>query len=395
MNDVSVQSPLAHQIVDAVRTVVGPGPVALHEPHFAGNEWIYLKECLDSTYVSSVGRFVDRFEADLATYTGAKYAVAVVNGTAALHVALRLAGVQPGDEVLIPALTFVATANAVSYCGAVPHFVDSEERTLGLDPRALREYLTSVAERRAGTCVHRQTGQVIRAVVPVHAFGHPVDIDGLLAVVHDFHLVMIEDAAESLGSFYQGVHTGTSGLMGTLSFNGNKTITTGGGGAILTNDAQVARRAKHLTTTARVSHRWEYRHDEVGYNYRLPNLNAALGCAQLEQLPGLLDAKRRLYERYAKAFAAVSGVHLLAEPEGCRSNYWLQTLLLEKQCAGEREVILTVSNDAGIMTRPIWILNHRLPAFHASPRMPLSVAESLEQRVVNVPSSAQLAMESL
>lgn len=394
MNDVSAESPLAHQIVDAIRAVVGPGPVALHEPCFAGNEWIYLKECLDTTYVSSVGKFVDRFEADLAAYTGAKYTVAVVNGTAALHAALRIAGVRPSDEVLIPALTFVATTNAASYCGAVPHFVDSEERTLGLDPRALREYLTSIAELRAGACVNRQSGQVIRAVVPMHAFGHPVDMDGLLAVVHDFHLVMIEDAAESLGSFYQGVHTGTSGLMGTLSFNGNKTITTGGGGAILTNDAQVARRAKHLTTTARVPHRWDYRHDEVGYNYRLPNLNAALGCAQLEQLPGLVDAKRRLYQRYATAFAAVSGVHLVAEPEGCRSNYWLQTLLLEKRNAGEREAILTASNDAGITTRPAWILNHRLPAFHASPRMPLCVAESLEQRVINLPSSAQLAVES-
>jgi perosamine synthetase len=394
LNDVSATSPLARQIVAALRTVVGPGPVVLHEPLFAGNEWTYLKECLDSTFVSSVGKFVDRFEANLAAYTGAKHAIAVVNGTAALHVALRLAGVQPSEEVLVPALTFVATTNAISYCGAVPHFVDSEERTLGLDPRALREYLTSIAEVRAGVCVNRQTGRVIRAVVPMHTFGHPVDLDGLLALVHDFRLALIEDAAESLGSLYRGVPTGTAGLMGTLSFNGNKTITTGGGGAIITNDTQLARHAKHLTTTAKVPHRWEYRHDEVGYNYRMPNLNAALGCAQLEQLPGLVAAKRRLYQRYATAFATVSGVRLMAEPAGCQSNYWLQTLLLEKSHAGEREAILTASNDAGIMTRPIWILNHRLPAFQDSPRMPLPVAESLEQRVVNVPSSAQLGIES-
>jgi perosamine synthetase len=395
VNEVSVHSALARNIVNAVRTVVGPGPVALHEPHFGGNEWTYLKECLDSTYVSSVGKFVDRFEMELAAYTGAKHAVAVVNGTAALHIALRLAGVSPGDEVLIPALTFVATANAVSYCGAVPHFVDSEERTLGLDPGALREYLVSIVERRTGACVNRHTGKVIRAVVPMHVFGHPVDIEGLLAIAHDFGLVMIEDAAESLGSRYHNAHTGTFGLMGTLSFNGNKTITTGGGGAILTNDALLARHAKHLTTTAKIPHRWEYRHDEVGYNYRLPNLNAALGCAQLEQLETLVDAKRRLHVRYAAVFEPVPGLRLSAEPAGCRSNYWLQTLLLDQAQIPARNAVLTLSCDEGFMMRPVWTLNHRLPAYSNSPRMPLAVAESLEQRIVNLPSSAQLAMDSL
>jgi perosamine synthetase len=387
------QSVCAQRILDALRSAVGPGPLALHEPHFAGNEWLYLKECLDSSYVSSVGRFVDRFEGELVACTGAKHAIAVVNGTAALHVALRLAGVEANDEVLVPAVTFVATPNAVSYCAAIPHFVDSEERTLGMDARALREYLTHATERRAGVCVNRRTGRAIRALVPMHVFGHPVDIDGLLAVARDFSLAMVEDAAESLGSLYHGVHTGTFGLLGTLSFNGNKTITTGGGGAILTNDARLARAAKHLTTTAKVPHRWEYRHDEVGFNYRLPNLNAALGCAQLEQLPGLLAAKRRLYERYAAAFAAVPGLRLLAEPSGCRSNYWLQTLLLEPSLAGERDEVLALSNDAGFMTRPVWVLGHRLPAFSGSPSMPLRVAESLEQRLINVPSSAQLVME--
>ncbi len=381
---------MARQIIDAVRTVVGPGPVALHEPHFGGNEWLYVKECLDSTYVSSVGKFVDRFEAELAAYTGAKYAVAVVNGTAALHVAMRLAGVVSGDEVLIPSLTFVATANAVTYCGAIPHFVDSEERTLGLDPHALRDYLRSAAEIRSGLCVNRATGRVIRSLVPMHAYGHPIDIEGALGVAQDFHLALIEDAAESLGSTVRGRHTGTFGLMGTLSFNGNKTVTTGGGGAILSNDVALAARAKHLTTTARMPHRWEYRHDEIGYNYRLPNINAALGCAQLEQLPEFLKAKRHLFERYRTAFAEVSQMRIVSEPEGCRSNYWLQTLLLDESVCAERDSVLAAANDAGLMTRPAWSLLHRLAPYIACPKMELPVAESLDRRIINLPSSASL-----
>lgn len=385
-------SGVALEIVAAIRAVIGDGPAVLHEPRFAGNEWLYLKECLDSTFVSSVGHFVDRFEAELAAFTGARHCIAVCNGTAALHVALLLAGVNDGDEVLLPALTFAATTNAVAYCRAVPHFLDSEERTLGLDAHAAREYLAGTTELRGGVCVNRKTGRAIRAIVPMHAFGHPVDLDAMLALARDYHLVVVEDAAESLGSYYQGRHTGTFGTLGTLSFNGNKTITTGGGGAVLTDDATLARRAKHLTTTAKLPHRWEYRHDELGYNYRLPNLNAALGCAQLEQLPTLLAAKRRLNERYASAFAAVRGVRLLREPEGSRSNYWLQTLLLDREHESERDEVLGATNDAGFMTRPIWVLNHRLHQFQTAPRMPLSVAESLERRVVNIPSSAQLAL---
>jgi len=392
--DSDARAALPRRVVDAVRSVIGGANVALHEPYFAGNEWTYLKECLDSTFVSSVGKFVDRFEAELAAFTGAKHCVAVVNGTAALHVALQLGGVRPGDEVLAPTLTFVATTNAISYCGAVPHFVDSEERTLGLDPRATRDWLRSAAEVRGDVCVNRATGRAIRAVVPMHAFGHPADIDGLLALARDFRLALIEDAAESLGSTYRGVHTGTFGTFGTLSFNGNKTITTGGGGALLTNDAALAKRAKHLTTTAKLPHRWEFRHDEVGYNYRLPNLNAALGCAQLEQLPRFLEAKRRLFERYETAFAGMAGVRHVAEPAECRSNYWLQTLLLDPATEDLRDAVLAATNDAGVMTRPAWQLNHRLPAFADCPRMPLPVAESLERRIVNIPSSAQLALES-
>jgi aminotransferase in exopolysaccharide biosynthesis len=381
---------LPEQVVRAIREAVGAAPAMLHEPSFKGNEWLYLKECLDSTFVSSVGKFVDRFELDLARFTGAKHAVAVVNGTAALHIALKLAGVTTGDEVLIPALTFVATANAVTYCNSTPHFVDSEERTLGIDAGKLRDYLAHHTEQRGGHCINRATGSVIRALVPMHTFGHPVDLDALLAVARDFNLVIVEDAAESLGSTYHGQHTGTFGLMGTLSFNGNKTITTGGGGAILTNDATLARHAKHLTTTAKLPHAWEYRHDEIAYNYRLPNLNAALGCAQLEQLPNMLTAKRALFARYQAAFFSVQGVALVAEPEQCQSNYWLQTLLLDGDRANQRDPILAATNAAGCMTRPAWILMHELPQFMACPRMDLTMALSLSQRLINIPSSSSL-----
>lgn len=388
----STAPPLAEQIILAIRAVVGARPAVLHEPSFAGNEWLYLKECLDSTFVSSVGKFVDRFEADLAAFTGAKHAVAVVNGTSALHIALKLAGVRANDEVLIPALTFAATANAVTYCGATPHLVDSEERTLGVDAAKLRNYLVNHTEKLDGQRVNRATGRVIRALVPMHVFGHPADMDGLLAVAHDFNLALIEDAAESLGSYYHHRHTGNFGLMGILSFNGNKTITTGGGGAILTDDAELARHAKHLTTTAKVPHAWEYRHDEIGYNYRMPNLNAALGCAQLEQLPTMLAEKRELFQRYQAAFAPLMGVKLMAEPEQCQSNYWLQTLLLDAEHASQRDSILKATNDAGVMTRPAWILMHNLTPFKDCPRMDLTVAQLLSQRLINIPSSAHLVL---
>jgi perosamine synthetase len=383
---------LADLVLAALREITGPAAVALHEPLFVGNEWKYLKECLDTTLVSSVGPFVDRFEADLAAFTGARHAVAVVNGTAALQVALQLVGVRPGDEVLVPALTFAATANSVAHCGATPHFVESEERTLGIDPHALRDYLQRSTEQRGGVCVNRATGRVIRALVPMHTFGHPVDLDATLAVARDHGLPVVEDAAESLGSYYHGQHTGTFGAIGTLSFNGNKTITCGGGGAILTDDPELARRAKHLTTTAKLPHRWEYRHDQVGYNYRMPNLNAALGCAQLEQLPMLLDAKRRLHNRYAETLRPIAGVRLVTEPEGCHSNYWLQAIVLDAELAAERDVILAATNDVGVMTRPSWALMHYMPHFAACPRMSMPVAESLEARLINIPSSAQLAL---
>ena len=381
---------LANQVIEAIRSVVGSGPKALHEPTFSGNEWDYLKECLDSTFVSSVGKFVDRFEYGLAQYTGAKYVVATVNGTAALHIALKLAGVMQDDEVLIPALTFVATANAVAYCNATPHFVDSEESTLGIDVAKLRGYLLDHTSIIAGQCVNTVSGRIIRAVVPMHTFGHPVDMDRLIDLASEFKLAVVEDAAESLGSTYKGKHTGTLGRLGALSFNGNKTITTGGGGAILTNESELARRARHLTTTAKLTHAWEYRHDEVGYNYRMPNINAALGCAQLEQLPQLLKSKRDLFSRFQSAFNKVDGARLMSEPIGCSSNYWLQTIILSAENSEHRDAILAATNNAGYMTRPTWVLMNELEQFSSMPSMDLSGAQSLSERVINIPSSAYL-----
>lgn len=389
--ELSQSADLGAAIVDALGEALGPRKADLHAPVFAGNEWAYLKDCLDSTFVSSVGAYVDRFERDLAEFTGSAHAVAVVNGTAALHVALLLAGVERGDEVLVPALTFAATANAVSYCGAIPHFVDSEDGTLGVDPVALDNWLSFKAEKTGGGIVNRDTGRVIRAIVPMHTFGHPCDMDGLLAVARKYGLAIVEDAAESLGSYYHGRHTGTFGLLGTLSFNGNKTLTTGGGGAILTDDADLARRAKFITTTAKRPHKWEYVHDEVGFNYRMPNLNAALGCAQLEQLPGFLRSKRALHEKYGAAFAGLGAVRLVTEPAGSSSNYWLQALKLQSIDMQLRDSILEQTNAAGYMTRPVWKLMHGLRQFEACPRAPLDVAERLEKTLINIPSGAGLA----
>jgi len=378
---------LSSQIIHAVRSVVGPGKVMLHEPRFNGNEYKYLKECLDSTFVSSVGKYVEQFERSLEDYTGAKFAVTVVNGTAALHVALSLAGVKAYDEVLLPSLTFVATANAVTYLNAIPHFIDCEEQTLGIDPEALRDYLKYNTEIVNGQCINRHTGNVIRAVVPMHTFGHPANIEAILAVSNDFYLTVVEDASESLGSYLHGRHTGTFGLIGTLSFNGNKTITTGGGGALLTNNREISLRAKHITTTAKIPHRWRYDHDEIGFNYRLPNLNAALGCAQLEQLEGYLQKKRSLFNSYKSSFQNITGLKLFEEPRGSRSNYWLQCILLDKNMGYQLDNILSATNDDGLMTRPLWTLMHKLPMYSKFPRAPLPVSESLSSRIINIPSS--------
>lgn len=383
---------LEDQVLEAIVKVVGPSPVKLHEPTFDGNEWNYVKECLDSTYVSSVGKFVDKFESDLVDFTGAKYAISVVSGTAALHIALKLSGVVENDEVLVPALTFVATANAVTYCNAVPHFVDSEENTLGMDAEKLREYLKNITKQKNGLCINISTGRVIRAMVPMHTFGHPVNIDGLIAVSKDFNIELIEDAAESLGSYFQGKHTGTFGQFGTLSFNGNKIITTGGGGAILTNNESLARRAKHITTVAKVPHSWEFSHDEIGYNYRMPNINAALGCAQLEQISSKIKFKRDLFKKYKSEFSKIAGIKLFEEPEQSESNYWLQSIILDKNKLDQRDLILKSTNDAGYMTRPAWNLLCDLTPFSKSPRMDLTTSKSIFLSLINIPSGSNIGL---
>lgn len=381
------------KIIEALNTVL-PGQmdaVALHQPLFGGNEWPYVKECLDSGWVSSAGNYVNRFEQELAAYCGMRHAVAVVNGTAALHICLRLAGVAAEDEVIIPALTFIATANAVSYCGAIPHLADSEERTLGLDPSKLEGYLQEISEQRHNQCINRKTGRPIKAVVAMHTFGHPVDMDPLAETCHKHVLVLVEDGAESVGSQYKGRHMGNWGLASSLSFNGNKIITTGGGGAVLTNNETLARLARHMTTQAKIPHPWAFNHDMVGYNYRMPNINAALGCAQIEQLPEFIRKKRNLAERYQIAFKGIEGVKIFKEASWAQSNYWLNVLLLNHEYSSQRDQLLTLTGSQGIMTRPSWTLMHKHPMYQNCPRMDLTVAESLERRIINLPSSAFLA----
>ncbi|KIU49058.1 MULTISPECIES: LegC family aminotransferase [Pseudomonas] len=358
--------------------------IPLHAPVFGGNEQQYVADTITSTFVSSVGAFVDRFERDMQSYTGSPRAVATVNGTAALHIALLLAGVKPGELVITQSLTFVATCNAIAYCGAQPVFVDVDRETLGLSPSALAVWLEAEAFIDAdGQCRLKKDERVIRACLPMHTFGHPVALDELVDVCRRWGLALVEDAAESLGSTYKGQHTGTFGLIGTLSFNGNKVITTGGGGMLLAGEA-LGNKAKHLTTTAKQPHPYEYVHDEVGYNYRLPNINAALGCAQLEQLDAFLEAKRALAMRYADELAG-SDLQFVLEPEGCRSNYWLNAVVC--QDLEQRDALLKATNDSGVMTRPIWRLMNHLPAYRECISGDLSNAQWLEARVVNLPSS--------
>ncbi|OUQ90240.1 aminotransferase DegT [Brevibacillus brevis] len=382
----------AEKIVSILNEVISPDKdfIALHEPSFQGNEWVYVKECLDTGWVSSVGKYVDKFEEMLKEYTGAKRAVAVVNGTAALHICLKLVGVERDDEVMIPALSFIATANAVAYCGAIPHFVDSSEETLGLDPVKLDEYLQEIAVVRDHACYNKQTGRRIKAVVPMHTFGHPVELDKLVDICERYHLELIEDAAESLGSYYKGRHTGNWGRVSALSFNGNKIMTTGGGGAIITNDESLGQLAKHLTTTAKQPHAWEFVHDQIGYNYRMPNINAALGCAQLEQLPAFLARKRALAHVYQDKFSDVEGVSFITEPNFCTSNYWLNVIRLKPEWNHLRDDILRLTNEHGLMTRPVWRLLSSLPMYEQAPRMDLTVALNLESSIVNIPSSSNL-----
>ena len=358
--------------------------IPLHAPVFPGREKEYVTDTIESTFVSSVGAYVDRFEKDMAVYTGSPRAVATVNGTAALHVALRLAGVEAGDLVITQPLTFVATCNAIAYCNAEPVFVDVDRHTLGLSPKALETWLEESARLDAeGTCRAKSDNKAIRACLPMHTFGHPADLDGLVAVCSRWNIAVVEDAAESLGSFYKGRHTGTFGKLGTLSFNGNKIMTTGGGGMILASE-ELSQRAKHLTTTAKQPHAYEYIHDEIGYNYRMPNLNAALGCAQLEQLEAFIETKRALASAY-KTFFEGGTLQFVTEPANCRSNYWLNAVICESK--QQRNELLDATNKEGVMTRPIWALMNHLKMYQSCRRGDLSTAQWLEERVVNLPSS--------
>ncbi len=373
------------QFVDEVKAMYGKNFIPLHEPTFNEKELEYVTDCVKSGWVSSVGAYVTRFEEDLAKLVGVKRAVAVVNGTAALHIALKVAGVEAEDEVLMPSLTFIATANAVSYCQAVPHFIDVHKDTLGVDPFKLEAYLNGISEVRDGELFNKKTNRRIKALVPMHTFGHAVHLEELVALAEKYHLVLVEDAAESLGTYYKGKHTGSFGKVNAISFNGNKIITTGGGGAILTDDDELADYAKHLTTTAKVPHKWEYVHDEIGYNYRMPNINAALGCAQLEKMPTFMEQKRALAEKYGQLLENLEGVTLFKEPVNCSSNYWLQTLVLEADVY--RDEVLAFLNEHGVMSRPIWQPMHELEMFNGSPMMDLAVTNIFKKRIVNIPST--------
>ena len=375
-------------VVDFIRSIYKTDSfIPLHEPKFLGNEKKYLNECIDSTFVSSVGKFVDEFERKIASYTGTKYAVATSNGTSALHIALLLANVENNDEVITQPLTFVATCNAINYCGAQPVFVDVDQDTMGMSPSALKEFLKNNTSIKNQQCINNKTGRVIKACVPMHTFGHPCKIDEIKDICNKYHIALIEDAAESLGSYYKNKHTGTFGQMGVMSFNGNKIITAGGGGCIITDDETLAKKAKHLTTTAKVPHKWKYAHDMIGYNYRMPNLNAALLVAQLEQLDGFLENKRLLANKY-KEFFKKSDIVFVTELENSKSNYWLNTIILKD--GQQRDLLLDEANSKGVMVRPIWVLMNKLPIFKNAQNRDLTNSEWLEQRVVNIPSSVTI-----
>ena len=360
--------------------------IPLHEPRFRGNEKKYLAETIDSTFVSSVGAFVDQFENMMQDITGAAKSVAVVNGSASLQVALRLAGVKKDEEVITQALTFIATANAIVYNNAIPVFVDVDLDTMGLSPKSLEDFLEEFGELREDGCYNKSTSRRIAACMPMHTFGFPVHLDELMAVCNKWQIPLVEDAAESLGSFYKGKHTGTIGLISGFSFNGNKVVTSGGGGAIITNDIELGVQAKYLTTTAKRPHPYEFFHDELGYNFRMPNLNAALACAQLESLNGFLEDKRILANKYAEFFKE-SGIKFRQETPDTKANYWLMCVELNNKA--EREEFLKNTNDQGIMTRPIWNLMYRLPMYAHCQRDAQKNAEFLEERIVNIPSSAR------
>ncbi len=374
------------KIIDFIKQIFKTDEfIPLHEPKFIGNEKKYLNDCIDSTFVSSVGKYVDTFEREFAKYVGSKYAIATVNGTAALHISLLLSDVKNGDEVITQPLTFVATVNAISYCGAKPIFVDVDLDTMGLSPLSMQKFLEENCEIKNNQCINKTTNKIIKACVPMHTFGHPCKIDEIQRLCEKWHIVLVEDSAESVGSHFNGKHTGTFGKIGVFSFNGNKIITSGGGGVIVTDDENIAKKAKHITTTAKIPHPYEYVHDEVGYNYRLPNINAALLVAQLEQLDTFIDKKRSLAKIYDEFFSKENGITLIKEPKNAKSNYWLQAILLPDSI--KRDEFLEFTNTNGVMTRPIWRLMSELNMYKNCQKTSLDNAKYLEQRVVNIPSS--------
>lgn len=381
------------KIISFINELYGTSVVPLHEPRFVGNEKDYLAKCIDSTFVSSIGDFIVEFEEKITTFTGIKHAIATSNGTTALHTALILCGVQSGEEVLCPALTFVATANAISHAGATPIFVDSSSENLGLSPEKLEDFLSKETKLNSeGLRVNKTTNKIIRACIVMHVFGHPIELDEVAAICLKYNILLIEDAAEALGSYYKNKHVGYAGIVSTLSFNGNKVITTGGGGMILTNSDEMAKHAKHITTTAKVPHPWEFFHDEVGYNYRMPNLNAALGCAQIENLESFLKNKRSTADLYNKFLESI-GVEYVKEPALCKSNFWLNAILLSDRA--ERDVFLKDTNQHKIMTRPIWVTMEKLPMYAHCQCTNLENAIRFEDRVVNLPSSVSVLSRTM
>ena len=382
---------LASEFVDLLFSVLpNDKMLPLHEPDFFGNEQKYLADCVKSGWVSSVGKYVDQFEADLANFTGASNVVVVVNGTAALHIALIIAGVKRDDEVLVPAMSFVATANAVSHAGAIPNFVDVSQDTLGMCPKKLKDYLKCSTEQTSGGIRNKDTKRFLSAIVPMHTFGNPSEIDKICEIGLEFGIPVVEDAAEALGSYYKGRHLGTFGEIGVLSFNGNKIITTGGGGALLFNDPDLSAYAKHLTTTAKVPHQWNFYHDRVGWNYRMPNINAALGCAQLESINQKLHNKKILMKRYKKAFEASKNFKFFASKLSCNQNNWLNAVLLNNPSNTLKEAIIEKAVSRGFGVRPAWNLLNSLPMYVECPSDNLSASKMLFDSIINVPSSPQL-----
>lgn len=383
----------ANLVVESIQKVIGKGPHQLHEPLFFGKETNYLKNTIKQNLVSSTGEYVNKFEKKIKEYTKAKFAIAVVNGTQAIYISLKACGVKKDEEVLVPALTFVGTVNAISHLGAKPHFVDSQIKNFGINCLKLEKYLNKISKLRGNKCINKLTGKVIKAIIPVHVFGHPCDIQNIIKIAKKFNLIVVEDAAEALGSFYKKKHLGTFGDIGCISFNGNKIITTGGGGMVVTNKKILAKKIKHLTTTAKIKHKWEYIHDEIGYNFRMPNLNAALGLAQLEKIHIFLKAKRTLFKKYFNVFNKMKGISLYKESNNANSNYWLQTLILHKNNVNLKDKILKELHKKLIYARPVWRLISELEPYKKNQKMNLSGAKEIYNKIINLPSSQSLILK--